>query len=243
MQNNQSMYKIYSRNRIKIFPKKNRHFHNRKKAKKLLSLLIIIIISILSYLAISKSIDPIFETICSDEAQSIATKITNEQSTRAIQDYTYDEMFTIERDNSGNIQMITANIFVIDEITSNIANYIQDELNNIESPKIKLSVGSFSGIKILSGVGPKIKIKISPTGKVETDLRSEFISQGINQTIHRIYLQIDCTVNILTPFKTIRENISNQILLTENVIIGNIPSNYYNFDGITDAKDALEIIE
>ena len=53
-----------------------------------------------------------------------------------------------------------------------------------------------------------------------TDLKSEFVSQGSNQTLHRVYLQVECNVNILTPFEVTKTNISNQVLLLENVIVG-----------------------
>ena len=102
--------------------------------------------------------------------------------------------------------------------------------------------GSFTGLKILSGRGPGIKIRISSVGDVATDLRSEFISQGINQTLHRVYLQVDTRVNILTPFDNIEKEISNQVLLMENVIIGEIPNTYYNLEGINNG-DELEVIE
>ena len=80
-------------------------------------------------------------------------------------------------------------------------------------------------------------------GDVETDLRSEFTSQGINQTLHRVYLQVKCDVNILTPFDNISRKITNQVLLMENVIVGNIPNTYYNLEGMNGTSDALEIIE
>ena len=102
--------------------------------------------------------------------------------------------------------------------------------------------GSFTGLKILSGRGPGIKIRISSVGDVATDLRSEFVSQGINQTLHRVYLQVDTSVNILTPFDNIEKEISNQVLLMENVILGEIPSTYYNLEGINNG-DELEVIE
>ena len=88
-----------------------------------------------------------------------------------------------------------------------------------------------------------MKIRISSIGNVETDLRSEFISQGINQTLHRVYLQVKCQVSILTPFDNIEKNITNQVLLAESVIVGNIPSTYYNLDGLQGTSDALEVIE
>ena len=53
--------------------------------------------------------------------------------------------------------MISANIFVIDEITSNVSTYIQKALNDSEKEYVKLSIGNFTGIKVLSGIGPDIK--------------------------------------------------------------------------------------
>lgn len=103
--------------------------------------------------------------------------------------------------------------------------------------------GSFTGFKMLAGRGPGVKITISSVGDVETDLRSEFTAQGINQTLHRVYLQVKCNVNILTPFDNISREITNQVLLMENVIVGNIPNTYYNLEGINGNSNALEIIE
>ena len=79
-------------------------------------------------------------------------------------------------------------------------------------------------------------------GTVETDLRSEFKEAGINQTLHRIYLEVKCKVTILTPYDTISETIINQVLLTEGVIIGNIPNTYYNLEGLN-SDQMLETIE
>lgn len=78
-------------------------------------------------------------------------------------------------------------------------------------------------------------------GTVETDLKSEFKEAGINQTLHRIYLEVRCNVNILTPYNTIKETIVNQVLLVEGVIIGNIPSTYYNLEGLN-GEQSLEVI-
>lgn len=137
--------------------------------------------------------------------------------------------------------MISANILNIDIITSNIAAYIQEELDDAKTSTVKMPLGSFTGTKYFSGIGPNISLKIASTGNIDTDLRSEFIAQGINQTIHRIYLQIDCEVSVLTPINTLQENIQNQVLLAENVIVGQIPSSYYNLEGFNNAQDTLEM--
>ncbi len=58
-----------------------------------------------------------------------------------------------------------------------------------------------------------------------------------------MYLQVKCHVNILTPFDNISQDITNQVLLMENVIVGTIPNTYYNLEGINGNSDALEVIE
>lgn len=138
--------------------------------------------------------------------------------------------------------MISSNVIVINEIISDIAIKIQEELNKVENSKFKISMGSFIGSRVLSGRGPQMEVKMSIIGNLDTDLRSEFSDAGINQTLHKIYLQVECQVVILTPFDTIEEKIANQVLLSEAVIVGTTPSTYYNFEGVPSGNE-LEIIE
>ena len=159
-----------------------------------------------------------------------------------MKEHTYDELFTLEKDKDGNITMIKSNIIAINEIISDVAVKIQNTINQRGRENIEIALGSFTGFKLLSGKGPGVPIKISSIGNVETDLRSEFSEKGINQTLHRVYLQVDCEVSILTPYNSITEKVSNQVLLIENVIVGKIPSTYYNLEGF-DSNSALEIIE
>ena len=105
-----------------------------------------------------------------------------------------------------------------------------------------MQCGSFTGFKLLSGKGPGVPIRISTIGNVETDLKSEFKEQGINQTLHRVYLQVECEVSILTPYDDITQKIKNQVLIAENVIVGKIPNTYYNLNGL-DNSNAIDIIE
>lgn len=233
-------HKIYSRKRI-CFPRSVSNKNNGKNLKKGTKIFVIIFIAFLVVIIISKAVSPVFDTLCKDEAKSIATVITNEQATNVMKEYSYDELFTIEKDSNGNITMIKSNVFPINEIISSIAVKIQEEINNEGKDKIKIALGTFTGIKIFSGRGPYVNIKVSSIGNVETNLKSEFTEQGINQTLHRVYLQVKCQISILTPFSNTEEEIENQVLIAENVIVGQIPSTYYNLDGLENS-DALEIM-
>ena len=238
------MHKIYSRPRIKL-PRiilNNRSNYNNVKTKKGFKILVVLIIAFSTAKFMLDAVLPTFDTLCENRAKSIATIVSNEQATNVMKEHTYDEIFTIEKDNEGNVSMIKSNIIAINEIISDVAIKIQQDIDKKGREDIQIALGTFSGIKLLAGRGPGVKIRISTIGNVETDLKSEFISEGINQTLHRVYLEVKCEVNILTPFDDIKKQIINQVLLIENVIVGNIPDTYYNLQGVS-GNEALEVMQ
>lgn len=236
---------IYSRPRIRLprfFIYHTKNSKERKKIKKIYSLIIVLIIYTLIILSIFKAVGPVFNQLCSDKAKSVATIICNQKTTECMKGYQYSDFVIIHTDKNKNIVMLEANMININILVSNIAEKIQLEIDNTQNEDIYISSGSFTGISLLSGRGPKIPIRISTIGNVTTDFKSEFIEKGVNQTLHRLYLEIECEVNILTPFNTINKKINNQLIIAENVIVGNIPSAYYNLEGL-ETKETLEIIE
>lgn len=213
-----------------------------KKARKISKFLIIVLVMLITFYGILSSVEPIVDALCKDKAKSVATIICNEESTKIITNYKYDDLITIHRDNNNNITMIQSNIIPINYIISDVGEKVQKRIDETKSDNIYVNLGGFTGSKLLSGLGPNIPIKLSLVGNIETDLRSEFSSQGINQTIHRIYLQIDCRISILTPYKITEEKISNQVLIAENVIVGKIPESYYNLEGLN-SDSAVDIVQ
>ena len=239
------MDKIYSRKRIHlpnvVYGKFNNQNENKNKVK-IFKILIIFLIAILVANFIINAVNPIIETLCKEKAKSIATFISNNEATEVMARYEYEDLMTIYRDSNENVTMIKANIIPINKIISDVAVEIQNEINKTENEDLYVRLGSFTGTKFLSGSGPKIPIKISTVGNVITDFRSEFTSSGINQTLHRVYLQVDCTLVIATPYESIQETISNQVILLENIIVGTVPDTYYNIDGMKD-ETILDVME
>lgn len=238
------MSKIYSRPRIripKIFVSKIGD-SNFKRKQNVVKIFVIMVIAFSTVKVVLDAILPIFDTLCKNKAKSIATIITNEQATVVMREHVYDELFSLEKDNDGNIIMIKSNVGPINEIISDVAVKIQNCIDQKGRDDIEIALGSFTGFKLLAGKGPGVPIRISSIGNVETDLKSEFSAQGINQTLHRVYLQVVCEVSVLTPFNDITQKITNQVLIAENVIVGKIPNTYYNLNGL-DNSSAIDIIE
>ena len=124
--------------------------------------------------------------------------------------------------------MLQTNTKSINQIMSDIPVNIVKRFEEKNSEDIYIYSGSILGLKLFSAVGPKIHIKIANIGNVDTKLESDFKAQGINQTLHRIYLILTCEITILTPYDTIKQRIENQVLIAESVIVGTVPYFYYN---------------
>ena len=135
------MYKIYSRTRIKI-PNKLRNLRNIKNRKRI-TILVILIIAICTAKLILDSVLPIFDVLCENRAKSIATIISNEQATLVMQKYSYNDMFIIERDSEQNINMIRSNVIVINEIISDVAVKIQEEIDKRGRENIQIALRKF----------------------------------------------------------------------------------------------------
>ena len=233
---------IYSRPRIKL--PKFFIINNKRniKNKKIYKFFIIFFIFLLLFGSIVKAVTPVFNRLCIDKAKSAATIITNEETTNAIMDYKYSDFIIVHKDDVGNILMLESNMKNINIVISDIATKIQKRINDTKEENISISLGSFTGVSILSGRGIKVPIRISTIGNVKTNVRSEFISQGINQTLHRLYLDVESEISVLTPFNTINESIKNQLILAENIIVGEIPETYYDLDGMT-SDDVMEVMQ
>lgn len=138
------MHKIYSRPRIRI-PKVliNGEGINNHKNKKITKIIIILIIAFSTVKIVLDAVYPIFDTLCEAKAKSIATIVSNEQATNVMKEHSYDELFTLEKDNNNNITMVKSNVLAINEIISDVAVKIQKDIDNRGRENIEIAIRQF----------------------------------------------------------------------------------------------------
>ena len=171
------MDKIYSRKRFIIKPigrfcGKNANLKNIKFAKKIIKFISIILIGVYGFKIGFDYLEPVYEAMCNEKVKYTATIITNQQSTIVMNQYKYEELYTIEKDSNGNVSAIKSNVAVVNNIISDLTEKIQQEFEKIPTEKIYITLGNLTGNYLLSGFGPRIPIKISMTGSVDTEIKS-----------------------------------------------------------------------
>ena len=80
---------------------------------------------------------------------------------------------------------------------------------------------------MLSSRGPRINFTYDMTGSVDVQLKSEFDSSGINQTIHRVTMVVDAEVVFVSQSYMENMNIRNEFAVSETVIVGDTPDYLY----------------
>jgi len=217
---------IYSRKRFFKSKKANK----RKRFKLALLAFVFIIFWVLSVYLYSAY--PIFVASCKTRANSVATNIVNDEVNKVMSLYNYEDLVNIEKDSNGKISMISAKIVPINNIVADIVTNIQNKIDSKGTEKVYINLGKVSGITILSRLGPTFTIELERAGSISAKINSEFQDVGINQTLHKISLTLFCNINLLTPIQVIEDTVETQILLTENIIVGEVPSSYYNLDNL-----------
>jgi sporulation protein YunB len=142
----------------------------------------------------------------------------------------YEDLVSIQRNESGNIVAVAANPLKINKIARDTASISQSNLKNLSLNGIPVPLGALTGIEAFAGLGPSIHFRIIPVSSVSCGFSSTFESVGINQTKHSIYLNVIADISIVMPSRTENFAVTTDVLVGESVIVGHIPDAYLQSD-------------
>ncbi len=227
-----------------LYSRRKLRFPNFRELNSVKALLLIMFASIiLSIVLFLKSAYPVFKTTCETAASSKGVTIINEEVNKVMKNYSYDNLISVEKDQNGRIAFIKADSICINDIVTKIVSNIQKKFDGIPRISVFINMGSVSGISVLKNIEPKFEVELESAGNINATIRTDFQAIGINQTHHKIYLDIDSRVGILTPFDTFGKDVSTEVLLTEAVIVGEVPESYYNLEGFEDTDETYNFVE
>lgn len=208
---------------------KSKKYRFNKKIKASIALISVVSVICLIFVYLNNIVNPIIIEMSQSKVRSMAQKAVSSAIFEVINDSAlYDSLITITRNDVGDIQLISSNALQINLLTRELSKNAQTKLEIIGEKGIGIPIGSFTGMPIFVGRGPSIHIKLLPVGTISSNFISEFIDQGINQTNHRIYLNVESHVSVIMPTATKVVTTNTQMLICESIIIGKVPDTYLN---------------
>lgn len=201
-----------------------------KISKKWVAVILLILI-VIAYLLIDEAVRPTILSISEARLRAIAVKAMNDAVRETVgKDINYADLINIEKDQNGNITLVYANAVLMNNLAASTAIAAQDKILSIGEQGISIPIGTIIGGQLLSGRGPAVSVKFEPVGSVTTDFKTEFEDAGINQTRHKIYLILNSSVRIIIGNASQTVEISSQVLISETIIIGDVPQSYMRFE-------------
>ena len=177
-----------------------------------------------------KNVRPVFLKRVEHYASEIANKIINQAVGQVFagEDIEYNDLIKLERNSAGEVISIQSNTAKINRLKAQIEQTVRSELENNTDGYVSIPVGNVLKQEVFAAAGPKIKIKVNLSGTAAMDFQEEFTAVGINQTKHKIYLDTELTISILSVTMSQEQTIHNQIPIAETVIVGSVPHYYSN---------------
>lgn len=185
---------------------------------------------LLFFIYIILQITPAFINLSEDKVYSVAFTVINKVISEELGKINAENLIDYKYDTDGKIVAVNANISTMNKLNNAISGSISRELSNIEKIYVDLPLGSFISNNFFSALGPKIPVEIIPLENITSEYQTEFTSTGINQTRHRIFITVTCNVGILSSLVKTDQEIKIQIPIVETIIVGNVPTTYFDFD-------------
>lgn len=161
-----------------------------------------------------------------------------------IDDETINNILSINKNAQNQIINVNYNMKNAYKITNMLAKKIQQDFQSIESGQKKLNyldeelagisdgliltipIGIVSNNIYLTNLGPKIPVKVKFTGTLLTNLKTRIKNYGINNSLIEVYVDVFITHEITAPMTFKNKEMHYEILLSAQLINGEVPSYY-----------------
>ena len=138
----------------------------------------------------------------------------------------YADLIKFGRDKNGNIVSVTTDAYALNKIGNNIGTEIDNIINEMKSYVIKIPFSVLFSEQLINGRVPKIPMIFVMTGITTTDFENEFTAAGVNQTHHRIMMNITVNTYVIhsgnvtvVPYKT-------NVCIAESIVVGITPQTF-----------------
>lgn len=213
----------------------------RRNQKRVIKVVAVVISVLVLIMIADNSVRPLMKRIAESKAKIASEKAINDAIAEVLSkgEFDYNDLVTLTALPDGEMSSVSTDIVKVNRLKSEVSNRILERMQNGEPGELKIPLGSLTGSEFLNGRGPKVSLKLSFYGNVFTDLQSQFTGAGINQTRHRIILEVKISVFIEMPGYNTSTEVKTNFCIAETVIVGRVPNSYTVVNGDDSSEISL----
>ena len=195
--------------------------------------LVLIILLLVLFFALRSKYRITISDLAKTQVINTTSDLTNDAIAKQIAqgDIQYDRIVFFEKDLDGRITALKTNMSEVNRLKTDILNIINDEILALDNSDIGIPLGSLFFPEFLSGKGPAIPVHILSIRNSDANFVSYFSQAGINQTLHRLNMEVRIDVAVLVLGQTASFTVSSEVVVAETVIVGDVPQTYLQTGG------------
>ena len=193
--------------------------------------LLLLLLLLALFLLIDRNFRPLVFSLAEARSAAMASQVLSGALAEATQDgVTYEDLMNVKMDQNGQVALLSANTMAMNRLATRAGDAALRRLNNMSSERVTVPLGAVLGTTLFSGSGPGVPVSIVPIGSIFTDFATEFEACGINQTRHKVYLQVTANIRIVIPTGAKTTQVSANMLVAESIIVGRVPEGFVGYD-------------
>ncbi|MCM3731313.1 sporulation protein YunB [Fictibacillus nanhaiensis] len=220
----------------------------------LISFTLFVFITLQGLWLVDRGIEPTLMHVAQRKTEEIASLAINEAIINKLFDsIDMKDILISKEDKDGNIVYAGVNQQIVNKVQNQSAIVVQEFLKEIEEGRIPKSIesdeigltknhsndpgvimsiplGQATENSLLANLGPKIPIKFTIVGDVNTDIEEKIETVGINNTWISINIIVTVKAKVVIPFATETATVTRPIQIMGQFIPGEVPI-YYNQSG------------
>ena len=204
-------------------------YKKRKRRKARILLLIFLSVFSLSLTYLFCVVNPVVIEATRHSIFSLSTSAVSDAVYDVLEEenLSYNDLVEIEYSSDNAVSVISLKTIKLNMIARRFYQVAQVYLDRMGDTGVDVALGTFTGIPFMSGLGPKINLKLVSIGAMTSTFKNYFMSAGINQTNHSVFIELYASVSLILPAYSATIDSVTEVLVAESVIIGDVPQVYF----------------
>ena len=176
---------------------------------------------IAAWLRLEPAIEDMAAAQVADEASDLIAEAITAQMER--DDISYGSVVALEKDAQGRLLALRTDMNQLNRLRNETLEIINRRITQSGESELGVPLGSVLLPALFSGKGPRLPVRVLTVSNCDAEFSSSFQEAGINQTLHRITMQVTMNITLLTPAGTQTVCVDSVVVVAETILIGQIP--------------------